>query len=103
MRWAAAGELIAGKIPVASKYAQWVGFRFEDYLPEASTELGRQITFEEGVATYEPDADGYLKPFTNVLNGGTEGYKFNVDRDYLFPIPTTQLTLNPKLGQNPGW
>ncbi|WP_369294063.1 RagB/SusD family nutrient uptake outer membrane protein [Sphingobacterium siyangense] len=29
--------------------------------------------------------------------------KFKVDRDYLPPIPTNQLTLNPKLGQNPGW
>ena len=28
---------------------------------------------------------------------------FNVDRDYLWAIPRQQLTINPKLGQNPGY
>jgi len=42
-------------------------------------------------------------PFKNLLNGGTEGYKFNLNRDYLHPIPTQQLTINSQLKQNPGW
>lgn len=29
--------------------------------------------------------------------------KFNPDRDYLWPLPITQLSLNPNLKQNPGW
>ena len=29
--------------------------------------------------------------------------KFNEDRDYLFPIPTQELLLNPNLTQNPNW
>lgn len=29
--------------------------------------------------------------------------KFNESRDYLFPIPTQELLLNPNLKQNPGW
>jgi len=28
---------------------------------------------------------------------------FNKSRDYLWPIPQTELNLNPGLGQNPGW
>lgn len=28
---------------------------------------------------------------------------FKKDRDYLWPIPETELSLNPGLGQNPGW
>jgi len=28
---------------------------------------------------------------------------FNKNRDYLWPIPETELSLNPGLGQNPGW
>lgn len=28
---------------------------------------------------------------------------FNKDRDYLWPISETELSLNPGLGQNPGW
>ncbi|HSU51236.1 MAG TPA: RagB/SusD family nutrient uptake outer membrane protein, partial [Segetibacter sp.] len=28
---------------------------------------------------------------------------FNKSRDYLWPIPETELSLNPNLKQNPGW
>ncbi|MDI3321007.1 TonB-dependent receptor plug domain-containing protein [Pinibacter soli] len=31
------------------------------------------------------------------------GYNFNINRDYLDNIPTNEITLNPKLSQNPGW
>jgi hypothetical protein len=101
MRWAAAGTLIVGKTPVGAKKAQWVGFNFADY-PEAAPDRGRQSLFSEAVGKLGVDADGYIKPFKNLLNGGTEGYRFDVNRDYLLPINTQQLTLNPQLGQNPG-
>ncbi|MDR0537253.1 MAG: RagB/SusD family nutrient uptake outer membrane protein [Tannerellaceae bacterium] len=103
MRWAAAGELIVGKIPVGAKKAQWIGFKFEDYLPEATPDIERQGKFEERLSALEVDGKGYIKVFKNTLNGGTQGFKFNLNRDYLLPIPTNQLTLNPKLKQNPGW
>ncbi|HZH73038.1 MAG TPA: RagB/SusD family nutrient uptake outer membrane protein, partial [Mariniphaga sp.] len=44
--------------------------------------------------------DGYLDVFQNVF---PNGYQFKLDRDYLWPIPESQRTLNPNLGQNPGW
>ncbi len=44
--------------------------------------------------------DGYLDVFQNVF---PNGYQFKLNRDYLWPIPESQLTLNPNLGQNPGW
>ena len=103
MRWAAADELIVGKTPVGAKLAQWIGFNFEDYLPESQPELGRQTLWEQRISEYTVDADGYIKIFKNTLNGGTEGFKFKLNRDYLLPIPTNQLTLNPQLKQNPGW
>lgn len=103
LRWAAADELIVGKIPVGAKKAQWAGFKFTDYLPEAEPDLDRQDKFMERLNAIEVNGAGYIKIFRNTLNGGTQGYKFNVNRDYLYPIPTNQLTLNPKLGQNPGW
>lgn len=43
------------------------------------------------------DADGYI----NCKNGGAERI---YDAKYLlFPIPNGQKTLNPQIGQNPGW
>jgi hypothetical protein len=80
-----------------------VGFKFSNYLPEATPDLSRQAKFDERVAALETDANGYIKIFKNTLNKGTEGFKFKVNRDYLLPIPTNQVTLNPNLKQNPGW
>ena len=103
MRWAAANELIVGKIPVGAKLAQWKNFNFSDYLPEATPDVERQTVFNERVNALTTDENGYIKIFKNTLNGGTEGFRFNVNRDYLYPIPTNELTLNPALKQNPGW
>ena len=66
---------------------------------------------KEGVAAFE------VGVLTGVLlTDGTSGYVdpqpqknyqnshlFNEDRDYYYPIPTTERSLNPNLTQNPGW
>jgi hypothetical protein len=45
----------------------------------------------------------YFRYYANVEKL-TNGLQFNVNRDYLYPLPTTQVeVLNPNLGQNPGW
>lgn len=46
------------------------------------------------------DKDGYVDPYQVSL---PDGYKFNPNRDYLLPLPTTELVLNKQLKQNPGW
>ena len=48
-----------------------------------------------------------------LLSGGNYGYvsyhknikraAFNENRDYLYPIPINERSLNPQLTQNPGW
>lgn len=48
------------------------------------------------------------KALTNVTSGNffpLKGItiKFDEDKDYLYPIPSEDITLNPKLLQNPGW
>lgn len=89
-RWAAADELIRGKRPLGAIRLQW-----EDY-PGASS------SFINAVKGLPIDEDGYIdlyQKFTIMNNG----YQFNLGRDYLYPIPTDQLVLNPQLGQNPGW
>lgn len=49
------------------------------------------------------DVDGFIDPYQEILTGPNGGYGFNPDRDYLLPIPSTELTLNTDLDQNPGW
>ncbi len=51
--------------------------------------------------TQKVDADKYLDPYQTSV--GTAGYLFNPNKDYLSPLPTDQLVLNPQLVQNPGW
>lgn len=75
-RWAAADELIVGKRPK--------GF------------LASQLE----VNPYPVDENGFLDPYQNQI---PNGYRFDVNRDYLNAIPKTEITLNPNLTQNPGW
>ncbi len=76
-RWAAADELITGKRP---KGSQW-GSTF-------------------AANPFQDDADGFMDPFIDQL---PTGYGFKLDRDYLDPLPQSELTINPNLVQNPGW
>ena len=89
-RWAAADELIAGKKPLGAYKAQW------DNYPDA-TEL-----FLDAVSKLPVNAEGYIEPY-QPYDLMSAGYQFNLNRDYLAPIPTTELVLNPNLTQNPGW
>lgn len=60
----------------------------------------------DGVQVYELGKEIFL-------TGGTRGYlnyhkditrtKFNEERDYLYPIPINERSLNKNLTQNPGW
>lgn len=60
----------------------------------------------DGVVVYQIGTD-------ILLSGGTRGYvsyhkniertPYNEERDYLYPIPINERTLNPNLTQNPGW
>lgn len=85
-RWASADKLIVGWKPKGAKRNQWTT------LFPAST-----------LNAYPIDSNGYIELFQNVGALST-GYKFNINRDYLSPIPSNELTLNPNLKpQNPGW
>jgi len=83
-RWAAADELIVGKKSLGAKFVQ---SKYPDMTPE------------EAYAD-DPSTNGFIWILRDALPGG---WGFNVNRDYLDPLPTGELTLNPALGQNPGW
>lgn len=87
-RWAAAGKLIKGWKPLGAKRSQFMS------MPDAAS---------AGLTTLYPvDNNDYIFPYKNNVVG-VNGYNFRTDRDYLSPLPTDQLTLNPNLTQNPGW
>ncbi|WP_372934164.1 RagB/SusD family nutrient uptake outer membrane protein [Mariniphaga sediminis] len=75
-RWAAI-KYLNGKRPVGAKADQ---FHHDPGLPVTE--------------------DGHLDPYKVAY---PNGYNFNLNRDYLWPIPESQVRLNPNLGQNPGW
>jgi len=86
MRWAAADELIVGWKPLGAKWNQWATVI-------TKITVGKDIYL---------NPQGYIEPFQKVATM-PNGYQFNINRDYLSPIPTRELTLNPNLKQNPGW
>jgi len=49
------------------------------------------------------NADGFIDPYQEILTGPNGGYGFDPNKSYLFPIPSTELTLNTNLVQNPGY
>lgn len=85
-RWAAADKLIRGWQPKGAKLAQWQGL----FAPEV-------------LSKYPVDANGYITPYQKVP-ALSNGFQFKTNRDYLSPIPTDQLVLNPNLNpNNPNW
>jgi hypothetical protein len=59
------------------------------------------VTFDEyGDPVYN---DAAYKPHPSTDYRVLIRTNFNKNRDYLWPIPETELSLNPGLGQNPGW
>ncbi|MCT4587142.1 MAG: RagB/SusD family nutrient uptake outer membrane protein [Carboxylicivirga sp.] len=83
MRWAAADELIVGVRPRGIKLIPGVSF------PDPN--FGKN----------EPVDDNDYLDYYQTLNA--DGYGFDVERDYLSPLPLDQLALNENLEQNPGW
>lgn len=55
---------------------------------------------KEALATVLIDGNGWMDPLQELL---PSGYQFNPQRDYLLPIPPSELKLNKQMKQNPGW
>lgn len=80
-RWRA-HHLITGVRPLGATFVQ------SEY-PEL--EVGKDVFV---------NADGYVDPYQKSL---PSGWGFDPGRDYLSPLPSNELTINPNLDQNPGW
>lgn len=89
-RWAAVDELLANKKPLGAIKQQWVNYP------------GASASFLRAAQALPTNSAGYIDPYYS-YSSMVDGYQFNLGRDYLLPIPTDQIVMNPKLGQNPGW
>ncbi|AYD48656.1 RagB/SusD family nutrient uptake outer membrane protein [Arachidicoccus soli] len=92
-RWNAAKQLIVGWRPKGAKYDQFVTMKGAD---------GKPAFTASNLALLSKGADGYVDIYFKTP-AMANGYQFQLDRDYLSPIPLDQITLNPNLTQNPGW
>lgn len=88
-RWAAIDEKIKGWKPKGAKRAQW-------------EVAGVPPNIAQAAKSFPVDANGFIEYYQNV-GALSAGYQFNLGRDYLSPIPLDQISLNPKIKQNPGW
>lgn len=101
LRWAAADELIVGQWP---KGALFVGSNLENHSKYEGKLIYDKTSGNNLFLTGQPgDEWRYIVP-TNP-DGYKEGWKFNVERDYLLPIQTSMLgeLTDYKWKQNPGW
>ncbi len=80
-RWRA-HQLFLNKRPLGSKFIQ------SDF---PGIVVGKDIYVNE---------NNYIDPYQKLI---PSGYGFIIGRNYLYPIPTQELTLNKNLKQNPGW
>ena len=66
-------------------------------VPGTST-AAAQVKVATGASVVFSDGNkGYIVPYS------TTKRNFDEERDYLFPLPTDEIGINPKLEQNPGW
>lgn len=87
MRWRA-HKLIQGKRGTGA-YFGTDGVLYKAFDPKLASDLKMILT-----------TDGWLDPQKNLL---PRGYQFDANRDYLLPIPPSELSLNHELEQTPGW
>ncbi len=81
------------------------GFRYWDLIrwKTAEIELPKPVLGIYFFKSEFPPATVNLTPDNFILVQTANFRKFDPARDYLFPLPINELSLNPALKQNPGW
>lgn len=73
----------------------------------AETELARAILGakfdQDAYPNLKPGKDIYLDEEGFILVQKKEARSFDVNKNYLYPLPLREISLNPNLKQNPGW
>jgi SusD family. len=89
MRWKA-DKLIVGKRGKGA-YVGDESILFKSYSPDNQKRIRERLTLDD---------NKWADPMAGTL---PSGYQFHADRDYLLPIPPSELELNKKWKQNPKW
>lgn len=89
MRWKA-DKLIVGKRGKGA-YVGDESILFKSYSPDNQKRIRERLTLDD---------NKWADPMAGTL---PSEYQFHADRDYLLPIPPSELELNKKLKQNPKW
>lgn len=89
MRWKA-DKLIVGKRGKGA-YVGDESILFKSYSQDNQKRIRERLTLDD---------NKWADPMAGTL---PSGYQFHADRDYLLPIPPSELELNKKLKQNPKW
>ena len=89
MRWKA-DKLIVGKRGKGA-YVGDESILFKSYSPDNQKRIRERLTLDD---------NKWADPMAGTL---PSGYQFHADRDYLLPIPPSELELNKKLKQTPKW
>ena len=89
MRWKA-DKLIVGKRGKGA-YVGDESILFKSYSPDNQKRIRERLTLDD---------NKWADPMAGTM---PSGYQFHADRDYLLPIPPSELELNKKLKQNPKW
>ena len=89
MRWKA-DKLIVGKRGKGA-YVGDESILFKSYSPDNQKRIRERLTLDD---------NKWADPMAGTL---PSGYQFHADRDYLLPIPPSELELSKKLKQNPKW
>lgn len=89
MRWKG-DKLIVGKRGKGA-YVGDESILFKSYSPDNQQRIRERLTLDD---------NKWADPMAGTM---PSGYQFHADRDYLLPIPPSELELNKKLKQNPKW
>jgi hypothetical protein len=81
------------------------GFRYWDLIrwKTAEIELPKDVLGNFFFAEFGPVGSTVLNEQNFIVCQRKNVRKFNAARDYLWPFPINELSLNPKLKQNPNW
>lgn len=89
MRWKG-DKLIVGKRGTGA-YIGNESLLFKSFSPSDQSLIRERLSTND---------EGWADPLAGIM---PNGYQFNAKRDYLLPIPPSELELNKKLNQNPKW